>query len=73
MAKLHYSRTSYTWLERQDAARIDILHVFEATYGKDQAAVWFQRWRMFFMACGEFFATHGGKEWYVAHYLMRKR
>lgn len=69
---VHYARTSFAWLERQDAARADIMPVFERTYGKDQARIWFQRWRMFFMACGEFFATHGGKEWYVAHDLFRK-
>ncbi len=70
---LHYSRTAFAWLERQDAARSKTMPVFEDTYGREQAAIWFQRWRMFFMAVGEFFATNGGKEWYVAHYLMRKR
>ncbi|MFK8032323.1 MAG: cyclopropane-fatty-acyl-phospholipid synthase family protein [Gammaproteobacteria bacterium] len=70
---MHYSRTAYAWLDRQDSARKEIIPAFEKTYGQDQARVWFQRWRMFFMACGEFFATNKGKEWFVAHYFMRKR
>ena len=69
----HYSRTLEAWLARQDAARSDIMPIFEKTYGEAQSKVWFQRWRMFFMACGEFFATDDGKQWYIAHYLMRKR
>lgn len=44
------------------------------TYGSKQAAaIWFQRWRLFYLACSELFAYDGGNEWGVAHMLFRKR
>ncbi len=44
------------------------------TYGsKAAAAIWFQRWRLFYLACSELFAYDGGNEWGVAHMLFRKR
>ena len=58
------------WLENMDARRADIMAIFEQTYGKDDAARWFQRWRIFFMACAELFGLDGGREWFVSHYLF---
>ncbi|HSW13557.1 MAG TPA: cyclopropane-fatty-acyl-phospholipid synthase family protein [Solimonas sp.] len=68
----HYEKTSNHWLAGMDAAKDRIMPVFETTYGRD-AAVWFQRWRMFYMAVAEFFGYAGGNEWGVAHYLFSKR
>lgn len=67
----HYARTCRAWLRRQDAARGKLLPLFEQTYGP-RAGLWFQRWRMFFMACEELFAWRGGGEWYVGHYLFAR-
>jgi cyclopropane-fatty-acyl-phospholipid synthase len=41
-------------------------------YGEADASLWWQRWRIFFMACAELFAWDEGVEWYVGHYLFRK-
>ena len=65
----HYARTSRGWLENMDRHRDQIFSIFEDTYGSD-AAIWVQRWRMFFMACEELFAYNGGREWFVGHYLL---
>jgi len=69
----HYQKTLEAWLVRHDAARAQILPLFEATYGRDGAARMFQRWRMFYMACSELFGYRNGEEWGVAHYLFQKR
>ena len=68
----HYERTANAWLENMDAQRAGIMPILERTYGRDQAAKWFQRWRIFFMACAELFGLDEGREWYVAHYLFRR-
>jgi len=64
----HYERTSNAWLANQDRARDEIMVVLAAAYGEREAARWFQRWRMFFMAVAELFGYAGGTEWLVGHY-----
>ena len=48
-----------------------IIEILKNTYGRENALIWFQRWRIFFMACEELFGMYDGKEWYVSHYLFR--
>ena len=67
----HYERTSNAWLEKMDARRDTLKPLFADTYGAD-AARWWMRWRIFFMACAELFGYAGGEEWLVAHYLFEK-
>ena len=69
----HYQRTSEHWLQNTDRHRQEILRLFEHSYGKDQAALWLQRWRMFYLACAECFGYDQGREWGVAHYRFGKR
>jgi cyclopropane-fatty-acyl-phospholipid synthase len=68
----HYARTANLWLANQDANRTEVLNVLEQAYG-EQAHVWHQRWRMFWMACAELFGYRGGNEWLVAHYRFARR
>lgn len=67
----HYSQTLEAWLEQQDAHRAAVLQTFRECYGKN-AKLWFQRWRIFYMACSELFAYNGGQEWPVMHYRFVK-
>ncbi len=69
----HYQRTANAWLENMDRRRGAILPIMAATYGEDHAEQWFQRWRIFFMACAELFGLEEGREWYVTHYLFARR
>jgi cyclopropane-fatty-acyl-phospholipid synthase len=69
----HYEKTANAWLENLDRAREDLMPLFRSIYGRPNAALWFQRWRIFFMACAELWGFRGGAEWHVAHYLFEKQ
>ena len=69
----HYQRTADHWLANQDSARERIMPILEATYGRPAAKQWWNRWRMFWMACAELFGYDNGQQWLVAHYLFRPR
>jgi cyclopropane-fatty-acyl-phospholipid synthase len=68
----HYQRTADAWLDRMDAARAVIEPIFREVY-RDDAATWWVRWRLFFMACAELWGFDGGDEWLVSHYLFAPR
>jgi cyclopropane-fatty-acyl-phospholipid synthase len=67
----HYQRTAEHWLANHDAHRDAVMIPLRAAYGAD-AALWNQRWRMFWMACAELFGYAGGQEWVVAHYRFAR-
>jgi cyclopropane-fatty-acyl-phospholipid synthase len=69
----HYQRTANAWLENQDRHRDAVLDVLRRTYGVNDAGLWNQRWRMFWMACAELFGHAEGSEWMIAHYRFRRR
>lgn len=68
----HYARTCRAWRERQDAKRDALMPLFERTYGRHAAMRWFERWRVFFLACEELFEFRGGSEWYVTHVRLAR-
>eukprot|EP00955_Chlamydomonas_euryale_P018820 200775-Chlamydomonas_euryale.AAC.5 len=60
---VHYSKTLEHWLKKQDAAGPEVTKVLGDTYGRDQALVWANRWRVFYIACSELFRYNNGNEW----------
>lgn len=68
----HYEKTANAWLANMDAHRAILAPVFRATYG-EAADIWWQRWRLFFMACAELFGYDQGREWMIGHYRFSKR
>lgn len=70
----HYERTANDWLANHDRNRGAIRAILAAAGdGAKHAALWNQRWRMFWMACAETFGYDGGREWLVAHYRFAPR
>jgi len=67
----HYARTARAWLDNIDDRRELLRPVLADAYG-DDAELWRQRWRIFFMACEELFAFDGGRHWLVGHFRFRK-
>jgi cyclopropane-fatty-acyl-phospholipid synthase len=70
---VHYQKTCEAWLARQDACREALLPILADVYGAQQAHRWFQRWRIFFLACSELFGYGEGNEWWVTHVRMAPR
>lgn len=67
----HYQRTARAWREHLEARRGRVLGIFRTHYGAD-AARWYHRWRLFFLACEELFGYADGTEWGVGHYRLRR-
>ena len=68
----HYAKTAEAWLENLDAKSDAALPILESVYGKRDAPMWLERWRVFFLACAELFNWKQGKDWQVAHYRFSK-
>lgn len=69
----NYQKTSLAWLENTDNHKQHIIDLFEKTYGAGKGNLWYQRWRIFYLSCAELFGFREGKEWWVSHYLFKKR
>jgi cyclopropane-fatty-acyl-phospholipid synthase len=68
----HYARTCNAWLDKMDSNKSLIMPVLADCYGASDASLWWQRWRIFFMACAELFDYDEGQEWFVGHYLFAR-
>lgn len=58
---VHYSKTLEDWNARHTTSKSKIIPLFEQTYGEGQALKWYVYWRLFYLACSEFFSCEGGK------------
>jgi len=68
----HYQRTAEAWLGNMQRNRDAVMDVLRHTYGTAEAARWWMRWRVFFMACAELFGYDRGEQWHVNHYLFSR-
>ena len=69
----HYEKTANAWLANMDKNAQALTPILKSIYGEQDAEMWRQRWRIFFMACAELFGYNQGQTWWVSHYLFSKR
>lgn len=51
----HYGKTCEAWLSKMYEHRPEILALFKQCYGEGEEEKWFQRWKLFYLACAELF------------------
>lgn len=66
----HYARTLNAWLAKLKASRRAALRALTDAPNPQLA---YTRWKLFFIACAEFFAANNGEEWFVSHHLLQKQ
>jgi cyclopropane-fatty-acyl-phospholipid synthase len=69
----HYAKTAEAWLANLDNRKAAIMPVVADTYGPEAADIWFQRWRIFFMACAQLWGYRHGQQWLISHYLLERK
>eukprot|EP00413_Alexandrium_margalefii_P025294 CAMPEP_0204570132 /NCGR_PEP_ID=MMETSP0661-20131031/38141_1 /ASSEMBLY_ACC=CAM_ASM_000606 /TAXON_ID=109239 /ORGANISM="Alexandrium margalefi, Strain AMGDE01CS-322" /LENGTH=354 /DNA_ID=CAMNT_0051578299 /DNA_START=154 /DNA_END=1218 /DNA_ORIENTATION=- len=69
----NYTLTLEGWLRRMDRNKEKLLDIFGQNLTPEDAALQVRRWRIFMIACAEFFAFRGGSEFFVTHLLFDKR
>mmetsp|Transcript_5360 Transcript_5360/g.14420 ORF Transcript_5360/g.14420 Transcript_5360/m.14420 type:complete len:368 (-) Transcript_5360:83-1186(-) len=71
---VNYSRTLEAWLSKHDAYRQQLMPVMAKAYGGEHAGrIWYNRWRVFYIACSELFGFNKGEEWGIGHYVFCKK
>ena len=68
----HYARTSEAWLSKLDQCAAEVDAALAASNDPTPVRIQRQRWRIFFMACGELFGYDQGNQWGVGHYTFRR-
>ena len=67
----HYQKTARAWIKNLDSRRNEAHNILSGVYVRE-TTLWLTRWRLFLMACEEFFGYSAGQEWGVGHYLFQK-
>jgi cyclopropane-fatty-acyl-phospholipid synthase len=69
----HYARTAEAWLDNFRRHRGAIEPILARVYGPENVALWWLRWRLFFLAVAETWGFRDGTEWLVSHYRFAPR
>jgi len=68
----HYGKTSRAWLNNMDK-NVGKMNEVMSGYGKGEEKKWWNRWRVFYIAVEELFNYNNGNEWFVGHYLLKRK
>lgn len=67
---IHYQKTAEAWFRNLDENKARTRAAMEEIYGREDARVWENRWKIFMLSCAELFGYRKGEEWGVSHYLF---
>lgn len=67
----HYTKTCYHWLDNLYRNKKEIINLFESHYADPNLK--YEYWDLFIRACAQLFAFNSGNEWFVTHYLFKKK
>ena len=70
----NYAKTASDWLALHRKNKDEIILLFQKQLKQKRKAkkMWFH-WKLFFLACRDLFNYNDGREWFVGHYLLKKR
>ncbi|GAB1314327.1 Lipid biosynthetic process [Madurella fahalii] len=68
----HYNQTIEAWLANFVANKERVWPHLIEMYGEENAAVWFNRWQVYYLACAEMFVSGDGDTYGVTHLLFEK-
>ena len=68
----HYARTLEDWLLLQDKNGKEGMRVLKEAMGEEEGSKTYYRFRVFYMACAEFFGLDDGETWGIGRYLFEK-
>jgi len=66
----HYAKSSEAWLKLFYEEKDQIKDIMDQFYGEEQAKLWQNRWRIYYLTLAEFFAMREGTEWFSTQYLL---
>jgi cyclopropane-fatty-acyl-phospholipid synthase len=66
----HYAKSSEAWLKLFYEEKDQIREIMNEVYGEEQAKVWQNRWRIYYLSLAEFFAMREGTEWFSTQYVL---
>jgi cyclopropane fatty-acyl-phospholipid synthase-like methyltransferase len=69
----HYSKTLGAWLKLQDKHGKEGMKILTDAMGEEEGRKTYYRFRVFFMACEEFFGLDNGETWGVGKYTFEKK
>lgn len=68
----NYAKTAEDWYLNHIKNKNEILNIFKSVYSHEYK-IWYNRWKIFYLACAELFKYKNGSEWFVSHYLFEKK
>jgi cyclopropane-fatty-acyl-phospholipid synthase len=69
---LHYQKTALAWLYNLRIHQKEIIDVFTREKLSNPRLYW-HYWRLFFLACAELFGYNDGNDWFLGHYLLKRK